>query len=298
MLKIFSLYTLICLRLFVPNYIIFAFQFWNASYAILWRLSVFLSLQEHASSGLSSLSKPNKENLANRSRSPLTIPTIITEDVDSDPKDSPENPTSSSWSPQQNGASAHQAVLKSKPVGVGSNQPRGASLPESGKSTSSAMGSTDAHPTHYHTVHGTSHIGHHHQCNNAAASNHPSTAMSEGGCPGYNCKQRNRSHSGPVYPVAFPQSMRHSALISGGMATLGASSRRRQSDDSEQTSSSLRSRVSPSGSSFFDSFRYVSTYYSLWPYSSGDHCSMTSHFLVISRLCVLICWQPRQISAC
>ena len=174
--------------------------------------------------------------------------------------------------------------MKSK--SAGSNQPRGASLPESGKSGSSTMGSTDAHPTHYHTVHGTSHIGHHHQCSNAITS-HTSPATPDGACHGYNCKQRNRSHSGPVYPIAFPQSMRHTALISGGMATLGASSRRRQSDDSEQTSSSLRSRVSPSGSSFFDSFRYVPTYYCCCLfYSGGDHCSMTSHFLVIPRLCV------------
>ncbi len=233
---------------------------------------------------MSGTTKSNKETSINRSRSPLTIPTIITEDVDSDLRNSPEKGTSSSWSPQRNGASAHQAVLKSK--SAGSNQPRGASLPESGKSGSSTMGSTDAHPTHYHTVHGTSHIGHHHQCSNAITS-HTSPATPDGACHGYNCKQRNRSHSGPVYPIAFPQSMRHTALISGGMATLGASSRRRQSDDSEQTSSSLRSRVSPSGSSFFDSFRYVPTYYCCCLfYSGGDHCSMTSHFLVIPRLCV------------
>lgn len=228
--------------------------------------------------------KPNYKKADNRSRSPLTIPTIITEDVDSDPilapGDSPDNhqqTSSHSWSPQPNGSScgsaAHQAVLRSKSVGVSSSQPRGASLPESSsccKSTTTSntlvrtMGSTDAHPTHYHTVHGTSHIGHsHHQCTNNSGTT--STAITDGGvgsvgscASGYCCKQRSRSHSGPAYPIVFPQAMRHSALVSGGMTTTcsaAASTRRRQSDDSEQTSSSLRSRVSPSGSSFFDSFR-------------------------------------------
>lgn len=188
-------------------------------------------------------------------------------------------------------------------MGVSSSQPRGASLPESSaccKSTSTTsvttMGSTDAHPTHYHTVHGTSHIGHsHHQCTGSAGNATISTAITDGSAgtcaSNYCCKQRNRSHSGPAHPIAFPQAMRHSALISAGMTTTcpaaAPSTRRRQSDDSEQTSSSLRSRVSPSGSSFFDSFRYVPiSHCPCPPYSAHDQCPMTSRFLVILSVSV------------
>lgn len=140
-------------------------------------------------------------------------------------------------------------------------------LPEpNSKSTSASSMSTmsyvEAPLSHYHTVHGTSHISHHPQCYPYTPLNTPSSMADGsvspvGGCPVYYSKQRTRSHSGPTYPVGFTQSVRHSALISAGMATLGTSQRRRQSDDSEQASSSLRSRASPSGSSFFDSFRYV-----------------------------------------
>ena len=132
--------------------------------------------------------------------------------------------------------------------------------------------STTTHPSHYHTVHGTSHIGHHHyyQSPNHLHYNQPTTNNSDGSGAGgviglFTSKQRNRSHSGPTYPISgFTQQIRHSALISAGMATLGTvhNTRRRQSDDSEQHSSSLRTRVSPSGSSFFDSFRYVSIFFS------------------------------------
>lgn len=264
--------------------------------------------QEHCSNNQNS--KPNyKKADSLRSRSPLTIPTIITEDVDSDPSlapcDSPENrqqTSSHSWSPHPKSSScAHQAVLRSKSVGVSSSEARGASLGDSSsccKSSSTSttsvttMGSTDAHPTHYHTVHGTSHIGHsHHQCSSKSGTTNSSNSTAVTEVPGgtctssYCCKQRNRSHSGPAYPIAFPQAMRHSALMAGGLTptcSAAASTRRRQSDDSEQTSSSLRSRVSPSGSSFFDSFRYVLLFT-----ISYYHSPMTSHFLVI--LSVLAC---------
>lgn len=127
-------------------------------------------------------------------------------------------------------------------------------------SESSTGSMADTHPSHYHTVHGTTSISQNHYYERAASPLYSTTPS----------KQRTRSHSGPTYPLGFTQQIRHSALISAGISPAAAASTtgapnaarhvyRRQSDDSESASTSLRSRVSPS-SSFFDNFRYVLLY--------------------------------------
>lgn len=196
--------------------------------------------------------------MTNKSQPIGIIPKIVTEDFDSDTKVSSSNDSEElSWkSDKVNGGqlknnftecetNIYKVLSKSSgSVRVNTTQTsRGTTF----ESTSTM---TDTHPSHYHTVHGTSvSQGHYYGDGN--------------GSPLYTMmmtpnKQRTRSHSGPTYPLGFTQQVRHSALISAGIApTATATARvlRRQSDDSETASTSLRSRVSPNGSSFFDTFR-------------------------------------------
>lgn len=198
-----------------------------------------------------------------RVKSPHPIPTIVTEDIDSDSgkvstsnestdadtdwNKNPSQPKTISTSGRSNGRSINRRHSASPPE---SNGNVSKSVNESSSTSTMNSSESGSHHSHYHTVHG---IGNHsqHGSINPDGSSSPIYSLSSPFCN----KQRTRSHSGPTYPIGFTQQIRHSALISAGMATSGATSRRRQSDDSEQTSSSLRSRVSPSGSSFFDSFR-------------------------------------------
>ena len=73
-------------------------------------------------------------------------------------------------------------------------------------------------------------------------------------------RQRMRSLSGPSHPISVSPHVRHSALISGG---LGGNAHRpvnrRQSEDESLSSGYVRQRISPSTSSFMDSFRPRST---------------------------------------
>ena len=73
-------------------------------------------------------------------------------------------------------------------------------------------------------------------------------------------RPRMRSLSGPSHPIAVSPHVRHSALISGGLSTSSHRTvNRRQSEDESLVGGYVRQRMSPSASSFMDSFRPRST---------------------------------------
>ncbi|XP_054163792.1 5'-AMP-activated protein kinase subunit gamma-2-like isoform X2 [Oppia nitens] len=97
------------------------------------------------------------------------------------------------------------------------------------------------------------------------------------GGSGVGIKQRMRSLSGPSHPISLSPHVRHSALISGlsttptgssGGGVSGRLANRRQSED-ECHQYVGRQRISPSSSSFLDSFRPRSTSDSHRSSSSG-----------------------------
>lgn len=123
---------------------------------------------------------------------------------------------------------------------------------------------------HYNTIHG----GVTDTCSNSLKCHspvnyerlfQPNNVGSNSSSSSGSSKQRSRSHSGgPLFPNGFTPQVRHSALISAGMA-VRTGSLRRQSDTPTMidynigeiplSSSSRSHRTSPNGSSLFESFR-------------------------------------------
>lgn len=124
---------------------------------------------------------------------------------------------------------------------------------------------------HYNTIHGGGTDSYQNSLNCHSPINYerlfqPSNVGSNSSSSSGSSKQRSRSHSGgPLFPNGFTPQIRHSALISAGMA-VRTGSLRRQSDTPTPidynssgeillSSSSRSHRTSPNGSSLFESFR-------------------------------------------